>query len=381
MTAIGPGLYLHVPFCQSKCSYCSFSSFVGSPTDIRDYYQAVLGQLKLLSRRPPWDRLPFATIFFGGGTPSILPRELPAELLGRLARAFRLEPQAEVSMEINPATISPREMNSLRRAGFNRLSIGVQSLDDATLALIGRGHNREEALRAFQAARAAGFSDLSLDLIYGLPGQDAAQWRQTLETVLALEPDHLSLYELTLEEGTPLTRAVARGELRLPGEEEVLAMMEQTRIILGSSPLERYEISNYARPGHRCRHNLNYWHNGSYLGLGPAAVSGHGGRRWTGIKQLSRFCRAVAAGTPAWGDQETLDQESYFRESVVIGLRLIRGVDLEALHRRFGIDGLSYYGQTLSRLVELQLVELKGSRLRLSAKGKPLANQVMAELV
>ena len=376
------GIYLHVPFCRRKCPYCSFASVVPGPGQVGRYLTAVRAQLRGLAREPQVRELVFATVFFGGGTPSLLdPAEL-AELLAdcRSHFAFAAD-EPEVSVEVNPGTIDPAGLERLRRAGCNRLSIGVQSFDDPALAVLGRIHSAAEARAAVRAARNAGFGNLSLDLMYGLPGQSAADWRATLEQALALGPDHLSLYELTPEEGTPLSADLRAGRLTLPSEEEVLAMMAVIDALVAASPLARYEISNYAVPGRECRHNLTYWQNGCYLGLGPGATAFYGGVRRTAVADPDEYCRRLGQGRSVWQVEERLDREAAFRETVVMGLRLTAGVDEAALRRRFGLDPAAYYGPVLEHLVVQGLLAREDGRLRLTAAGLPLANRVMAELV
>lgn len=376
------GLYLHVPFCRKKCSYCSFYSFAPRAEEVRAYIVALGQQIRQLSRDPAVRALSFATVFFGGGTPSILPVAALAALLADCRKVFSIKGEApEISIEVNPGTIDGAGLQHLRRAGFNRLSIGVQSFDDRELRQLGRIHDRSEALATVAAARAAGFDNLSLDLMYGLPGQGLRGWQETLDQALTLAPEHLSLYELTPEEGTVLFRQLEQGQLTLADEEMVLAMMAATELTIGPSPLERYEISNFARAGRQCRHNLIYWHNGQYLGLGPGAVSAFAGQRRATVADLGEYCRRVATGQPVWAEVEQLDRETGFRETVIMGLRLLAGVSVARLRRRFGIDLPTYYGPILAPLLDQGLVTLAAGRLALTARGLPLANRVMAQLV
>lgn len=376
------GLYLHVPFCRKKCSYCSFYSFAPRAEEVRAYIAALRQQIRQLARDPAVRALSFATVFFGGGTPSTLPVEALAALLADCRQLLPLSSErAEISIEVNPGTIDGPGLQHLRRAGFNRLSIGVQSFDDRELQQLGRIHDRSEALATVAAARAAGFDNLSLDLMYGLPGQGLRGWQETLDRALALAPEHLSLYELTPEEGTVLFRQLEQGQLTPADEETVLAMMAATQLAIGPSPLGRYEISNFALAGRQCRHNLIYWHNGQYLGLGPGAVSAFAGQRLATIADLGEYCRRVATGQPVWAEVEQLDRETGFRETVIMGLRLLAGVSVARLHRRFGIDLPTYYGPILAPLLDQGLVTLAAGRLALTARGLPLANRVMAQLV
>jgi len=376
------GLYIHVPFCRKKCSYCSFYSFAPRAEEVRAYVAALRQQIRQLAQDPAVRALSFATVFFGGGTPSTLPVEALALVLADCRKLFSIKGEApEITIEVNPGTIDGVGLEQLRRAGFNRLSIGVQSFDDRELRQLGRIHDRGEALATVAAARAAGFANLSLDLMYALPGQGPRGWQETLDRALALVPEHLSLYELTPEEGTVLYRQLEQGLVTLPDEETVLLMMAATDLTLAPSPLGRYEISNFAQAGRQCRHNLIYWHNGPYLGLGPGAVSAFAGQRRATVADLGEYCRRVATGQPVWAEVEQLDQETGFRETVIMGLRLLAGVSVARLHRRFGIDLPTYYGPILEPLLDQGLVTLVAGRLALTARGLPLANRVMAQLV
>jgi len=376
------GLYVHVPFCHRKCAYCSFYSFPPQPGDLARYCSAVPRHMRQMAPLAELQSLSFASIFFGGGTPSLLPVAALAGLLAELRRSFHFcADEPEITVEVNPGTIDAAGLEQLRRAGFNRLSIGVQSLDDRALRLLGRIHTASEALACITAARAAGFDNLSFDLMYGLPGQTVDGWRTTLGRVLALAPVHLSMYELTVEPGTPFADQAGQGLWTLPSEDEVLAMMAAIETAIGASDLVRYEISNYAVPGRECRHNVNYWHNGWYAGFGPGAVSAFGGARRTAVADLAEYCRLIDAGQPVWQEVERLDREAAFRETVVMGLRLLAGVSISALKERFDLELAAYYGPILERLVAQGFLILGDGRLQLTARGLPLANRVMAELV
>ncbi|MCL2789372.1 MAG: radical SAM family heme chaperone HemW [Desulfobulbus sp.] len=376
------GLYVHVPFCLRKCPYCSFYSFPPQAGDIDRFLAGVREQMRQAAALPEVRSLSFATVFFGGGTPSVLPAEALDDLLAQARHLFSFAAEEpEITVEINPGTIRAAGLLQLRRAGCNRLSIGVQSLNDAELRLLGRIHTGAEALEVIAAARQAGFDNVSFDLMYGLPNQTVAAWKATLEQVMDLAPGHLSMYELTIEEGSSFAQAVGRGEWHLPGEDEILAMMAALEAAIARSDLVRYEISNYAATGRECRHNANYWQNGFYLGLGPGAVSALNGERRFAVADLDTFCRKVAAGLSVWRETERLDREAAFRETVVMGLRMTGGVSLSGLRQQFDIDLPQYYGPALARLLDQRLLALCGDRLLLTDKGLPLANRVMAELV
>lgn len=365
------GLYLHVPFCLRKCAYCSFYSEAGHKDSSR-WLAAVIRQICQFSSPRP-----LTSIFFGGGTPTMLPPEALCALLAECRHAEK----AEISLEANPATVDLTALQTLRQTGFNRLSLGVQSLHDAELRQLGRPHTAAEAVQTAKLARQAGFTNLNLDLMYGLPNQTQQSWRKTLAQALALRPQHLSIYELTIEEGTPFARQQERGELPLPDEDTVLMMLEATQQMTEAAGFRRYEISNYAQPDFECRHNINYWRNGDYIGIGPGAVSCVDGTRRSAAADVAEFCRRMENGQNIWTDEECLESEAAFRESVVIGLRMTDGVSLDELRRRFGIDAAAYYGATLERLISLGMLKLADGRLRLTAQGLLLANAVMADLV
>ncbi len=313
----------------------------------------------------------------------MLPADILADLLNSCLDAFSHDETngVEISIEANPATTNVHGLRILRRAGFNRLSIGVQSFNDRELRLLGRPHNAHDARRIFHNARQAGFTNINLDLMYGLPGQRVSHWRDTLEQALVLEPEHLSLYELTVEEDTPFGVQRARGLLQLPGEKKVLAMLEATQTMTRQAGFIRYEISNYARPGFECRHNINYWHNRSYIGLGPGAVGSLDNTRYTAVKDIEQFAQRMSAERSAWLEKESLTHEKRFRETVIMGLRMLGGVSLTKMNQRFGINLVNYYGSTLTSLIEHQLLAITQDRLHLTIQGLLLADTVMAELV
>jgi len=374
------GLYLHLPFCRRRCPYCAFAAVAGAEHLIPAYLTAL--RRELARRAPAWQGRTLQSIYCGGGTPSLIPAEELTALVADCRRTWAAEAEAlEATVEVNPATVDGAALSILRRGGVNRLSIGVQSLHDDELRTLGRLHDAATAVATVRQARAAGFDNLGIDLIFGLPGQTAAQWRETLQRAIELAPEHISLYELTIEENTPFAARQTQSTLALPPEEEVLAMMELSETLLPAAGLLRYEIANYARPGRESRHNRSYWQNGDYLGLGASAVSCLDGRRWSNERDPARYCEILQAGDDPLVDEETLPTEARFRETVMLGLRTIAGVDLTELQRRFGLNARSYYGDTLNALLRQGLLEQAGPRLRLTRAGLPLANRVMAELI
>jgi len=375
------GIYIHLPFCRTKCPYCAFSSQLFEEQPAADYLAAVRQEVALLAAHPWVQNRAFATLYLGGGTPTIYGGPELAALIALCRRSFRLPADAEITVEANPNTISIDKLRQLRTAGCRRLSIGVQSFADSVLQRIGRSHSAAEAESAVTVARKAGFTDINLDLIYGLPGQTLPIWQETLARALACAPQHLSLYELTVEKGTPFAHSAGQGFLTLPDDETIAAMAALALAQLSAQGLARYEIANFARPGHECRHNRNYWRNGSYLGLGAGAVSCLSGVRLRNVREPKTYIRLLAAGRLPYAEAEILMRAPRFRESVVIGLRQTAGVSLTELEQRFGLDARRYYGPVLKNLQRDGLVEIVDHRLRLTSTGLPVANQALAELV
>jgi len=329
-------LYIHVPFCVAKCRYCAFHSHPGSEAEMSDYVESIC---RSLDSAPP---LQLQTLFIGGGTPSILPATLWQRLLEKLPR-----PSAEFTIECNPATVDTEKAALWQRAGVNRLSLGVQSFDDAMLAVLGRVHTTAQATDTFHLLRDAGFTNLNLDLMFGLPGQTMSQWRDTLDRALALSPEHISAYSLTLEEHTAFW-----GRVQLDDELQ-WAMYEQLIATLTASGYHHYEISNFTKPGRECVHNLAYWQGKDYLGLGPSAVSTIGLRRWTD-----------------GGDEEHLTEETKHTERIAFGLRMLDGIPAELVKDR-----------DLTQLLADELVQWRGDRLQLTRRGLRYADTVAAEFV
>ena len=372
-------LYLHVPFCRSKCPYCDFYSLPLVPE--RDLLESFLKALKkeVLLRREELKGFQFVTFYVGGGTPSLLPRWFYLDLFEFLRETLAFSPE-EATLEANPEGLTLEYLAGLREI-FNRLSLGAQSLLNEGLRALGRRHRVREVKEAFRAAREAGFRNISLDFIFGWPGQTLSLLTRELEELRLLGPEHVSYYELTIEEGTPFHQAFEKGELSLPPEEEVVRMHEMIDSFLKEAGYEHYEISNFARPGFRCRHNLFYWEARPYLGLGPGAASYLHGRRSKNVEDVRVYLQSLEAGRLPPREEEELPREKRFREAVILGLRLLEGIDLEAFKSRFGYEVREYYGPRLEKLRDLGLLELVGGRLRLTRKGRLLANVVFRELV
>ena len=370
-------LYLHLPFCRRRCAYCDFNAWRDPGLAARHAYHRAL--LLDLSREAERCRHRVRTVFLGGGTPSLAPPGWIEGLLEACTSAFDLEEGAEITVEANPGTVGAQSLKRWRAAGANRLSLGVQALDDRLLEGIGRIHTSTEALRAVSQAREAGFDNLNLDLIYGLPGQDLASWEATLERALSLSPEHVAAYSLILEEGTPLEASVRRGECTLPDQDAVADMEVLLRARMRGRGLRQYEISNWSRPGRECRHNLVYWANGEYLGLGCGAASYLGGWRSRRIADPGEYAQALREGRSPLAEAERLDREAALKETLVLALRTRWGADLVALARRFGVPGrdLADFFDGLPG----GLVRRRGRRVRLTARGRDLANEVFVRLL
>ncbi len=376
-------LYLHIPFCLSKCHYCSFSSFAAKEELYGPYVAALKRELmRLAETTGKIDRgFLLDTMFIGGGTPTCLPAGLLRGLIRYCLDLFGAAPTVEISVEANPGTVDENYLKMLLDAGVNRLSLGVQSFDDEELGHIGRIHNEREACTAIEAARDAGFANINLDLMYGLAGQTPLSWRNSLEKGLSFQPEHLSLYQLTIEENTPFNTLLENKQLQLPDEDAVLEMDEITSQLCGSAGQTRYEISNYAIDAKQCRHNINYWLNNDYLAAGASAVSYLYGGRERRIADPAEYIRRINQNKSVIIEKESLSRQESFRETVIMGLRMVEGVSRSRLRRRYSLDPEDYYGPTLQKLIAAGLLELTATHLRLTERGWPLSNQVMAELV
>ena len=377
-------LYIHIPFCVRKCAYCDFASSADAGMPHEVYVEGVLREMAL--RRATLDGPNEAeTLYLGGGTPSLLPPELVARLVAAARDLYGLLPDAEVTLEANPGTVTLESLTGFRAAGVNRLSLGVQSFDDRQLLLLGRVHTAAEAREAVVAARRAGFANLGLDLIHSLPGQTPAAWREELRQALELAPEHLSAYGLTLEEGTPLHRQAGEGLLELPDDEAGAAMYLATAEILGAAGYEQYEIANFARPGRRSRHNQVYWRREPYLGFGAAAhsflTSPPYGRRWHNPPDPANYLRIVTAGTLPEEDVAVLHRREATAETFFLGLRTTEGVDTERFREEFGVSAEELYGPEIEKLLADGLLRKEEHRLFIPPPNLILSNQVLVSFV
>ena len=372
-------IYIHVPFCVRKCAYCDFASFPGRLAQREAYVEAVCREMR--AQAAFFGRRRVNTVFLGGGTPTLLEGEQVARLMRDLRESFDLAPDAEITMEGNPGTLTRESLSAFRRAGVNRLSLGVQSLDDGLLAAVGRIHTAREAEEAVAMARAEGFDNLSLDLMLGLPGQTPQQWRETLERAIALAPEHLSCYSLILEEGTPLFSAVQAGRSApLPDEDTLCQMDETTERLTRAADYARYEVSNYAKEGFACRHNIVYWECLPYLGVGLGAHSDMDGRRFYNPADWEAYLH-MAEGLTARDAEGSNTREDRMFERMMMGLRQVRGVDAARFERDFGARIEQVWPETVAQMTQGGLMTGDSGRIRLTPRGMQVMNGVLVRLM
>ncbi len=376
------GIYIHIPFCASRCPYCDFSSTADfSEREIACYLDCVKHEAE--TRADNARGLVFDTLFIGGGTPSIVPAAGLAGLVERCLGLFTWKnmPDPEITVEANPDSIRLDALSELVQSGANRLSMGVQDLTSSGLAILGRRHSARQAEDAVRTARKAGFPAVNIDIIYGFPGQDMKGVATTLEKAVRLEPEHISCYELTLAEGTVMQREVEKGRLVMPEEEMREAMTDLVEEYLAGHGYHQYEISNFAKPGFECRHNMDCWDGGQYLGLGCSAVSFLAGQRMGNRRSPAGYMKMVTEGRSPVEWIEPPDIRRSFRELIITGLRTNKGISPENLASRFGIDMMKQYRKEIMQLTEWGMLTHEYGRIRLTLRGRRLANQVLCRFV
>lgn len=368
------GIYIHVPFCRKKCQYCDFCSVAASSEPMRAAYVVRLCD-ELARTSPTAHGRRFDTVYFGGGTPTLLTAQQLCDILAAVRQYYTVEADAEITLECNPATVDGDALHTLRRGGFNRLSIGMQSANDAELCALGRIHRHADVLRTVDAARAAGFDNLSLDLMYGIPGQTQDSFAKTLQQAIALAPEHLSAYSLIIEPGTPFYDR--RDTLPLPDEDALCAMTEQLLTTLRGAGYERYEISNFSRPGKESRHNLHYWSMDDYLGFGPAAHA-----LWCGTRTgHSRDIAAYLDGADITEPEEVLNRDAERDEYVMLRLRLARGIDKAAYRARFDEPFDARYAARLAPYLAAGYARSDADTVALTDRGMDISNHILSELL
>jgi oxygen-independent coproporphyrinogen III oxidase len=372
------GLYIHIPFCRSRCSYCDFATGIYQGELAARYVRALVDEIAH-SRHAGAH---VDTVYFGGGTPSLLTPAQLDQILSALHRQFEIDSVVEITMEMNPGTVNRDQLRAFRQLGVNRASFGAQTFDDAELAKLGRSHTSADTLKTFHELRAAGFDNVSFDLIAGLPGQTLAGWQRNIEQSLALQPEHLSFYLLEVHSGTPLADHIRRGLQPAPDEDLAAVMYEWMLERAAAAGYEHYEISNLSKPGFSSRHNTKYWTGAPYYGFGCSAHSfdGHA-RRWSNQRDVLRYVESIEQGASPIVEEQELTEADLRAEALFLGMRLMRGVDLREYNELFGVDLRAEHADELDRFCEAGLVEFDGDLIRLTRNGALMSNEVFAAFV
>lgn len=376
MTAAG--LYLHIPFCSSRCSYCDFATGLYNQQLAERYVRALVADIR--SSRHVGDSVD--TIYFGGGTPSLLTPSQLEVILACVYDCFKIDPQSEITLEINPGSVNEEKLRAFRSLGVNRASFGAQTFDDAELAKLGRSHTTADTLKTFADLRSVGFENVSFDLIAGLPGQTLDGWQRNIKQALELGPEHLSFYLLEVHSGTPLAEHIRRGIQPEPDDDLAGVMYQWMLEQAAQAGYEHYEISNLCRPGFHSRHNTKYWTADAYYGFGCSAHSYDGAaRRWSNHRDVLKYVSVVEAGESPIVDEQQLSQTDVRAEAVFLGMRLMQGVDMRRYRESFGVDLRDEHAEDLDRFCKAGLVELDGDLIRLTRTGALLSNEVFAAFV
>ncbi len=373
-------LYIHIPFCVKKCAYCDFLSGPASVDMVERYVEALIEEIKAYGVN---DYI-VSTIFFGGGTPSILKGEQMACIMRSVREVFYVAADAEISMEANPGTVTEEKLMAYRQAGINRISFGLQSVNNEELKLLGRIHTYEEFLESYQMARKCGFDNINVDLISAIPRQTVESWEKSIRQIVSLQPEHISAYSLIIEEGTPFAKLYgegSEGEKELPSEEDERLMYQRTEEILEESGYHRYEISNYAKEGKECRHNLGYWERKNYLGFGLGASSLMDNVRFKNTEDMEQYLKYADCSEMLREDVEELSKVEQMEEIIFLGLRKMSGISLSEFEATFGETLEECYGENVKRMIEEKLLVEEGDFLRLTEKGIDVSNYVFAEIL
>lgn len=375
------GLYLHFPFCRARCHYCAFYFVVGREEVRAEYVDLLAREMEVRSRDPQFHGRRLHSIYFGGGTPSLLDPAQVGRLIEEAKALFPTTNDLEISLESNPDGLERSHLAQLRAAGVNRCTIGWQSLRDAHLRALTRTHSAADNLRAYECAREAGFENVAVDLIFGIPGQTAGDWIDELRQTAALAPEHVSAYELTFEEGTKLTRRMREGRFIPPDDAVRAEMFEATDEILGAAGIHRYEISNFAREGFECRHNLEGWRGGDLLGLGASGASHVANARWTNVPDIDEYAKRIRAGEDALAEIERLDDATWAAEDLYLGLRTVRGIAAVTRLRSVGEPARSNLVSSIDRAFAKGFLDREQDRVFLTRRGRLFADFVFEDLL
>jgi len=374
-------IYLHIPFCQKKCYYCAFNSYPWQKEAVEHFVKSLMKEIEWWGKEMQPFLFPVSTLFLGGGTPTCLTVQQLAQIMETFYQSFSLAEDAEISVEANPGTVDKEKLNLLKEYGINRLSFGVQSLDNQFLHFLGRIHTREEFLANYFLARDCGFDNINLDFISALPNQSLLHWQKTLQEAVCLQPEHISTYNLVLEKGTVLAKKYNKKQFAQADEETDLAMYEYSIDFLETQGFSHYEISNFAINGKKCRHNLVYWRNEEYLGLGPGAYSFWQKERRSNYSALEDYNQAINLGNLPLSEKEAIDFSTEMGETMMQNLRLKEGISAAYFQKRFGQSLFSVYGSVIDKLCQAGLIVFQGERLALTRAGIYLANNVLAEFL
>ena len=374
------GLYIHIPYCIHKCGYCDFNSHPIKQDEMNHYIDALVAEMKHYAKTYSNTNI-IRTIFLGGGTPTTLTAYQLERILKECVSEFTVASDAEITIEANPATIDIEQLKSIRQTGYNRISIGVQSFDKAELKLLDRAHGPEEIHSTVDRARKAGFDNLSLDLMFAVPNQSLSSWESNLNKALEKNPEHLSTYNLTIEQGTAFSKLQSNGKLIMPDDDHQLELYKRTIERLTKKGFHHYEISNFARRGKECKHNITYWENKNTLGLGAGASSYMNGTRFKNINLPAHYIRQVKEKKIAVEHSETLEPRQAMGETIMLGLRLLQGISIHQFEKRFQISFINLFRNIISALKEKELVIIEKDYLRLSPKGLFWADSVILEFI
>ena len=372
-------LYIHIPFCASKCFYCDFNSYSGLEEKISSYFDALAKEISFHKNKH--GELEINTIYIGGGTPSYVESKYIYNLINDLNRKFFVPENAEITIESNPGTITYQKLMAYKAIGINRLSIGVQSMDDTILQKLGRIHNSFEAIKCFEEARKAGFKNINLDLIFGIPGQTLNQWGKTISAIIKMDPEHISAYSLNIEKGTPIYEKIEEGLIEKPDDviDREMYYIAIERFL--KSGYNHYEISNFSKDGYLCNHNITYWKCFPYIGIGAGAHSYFNKTRFNNTPVVEQYINSLISNDFEFENIEKISCKRQMSEYIFLGLRLIEGIDIHDFNKRFNVEIFDLFEDEIKRTVKKQLVEIEEDKIRLTSKGLDYANEVFVEFI
>ncbi len=373
------GLYVHIPYCRQKCSYCDFNSYASMEGTVPEYFNALNNEISSYSDM--LQGFTVKTVFMGGGTPSYVDSKYMHQLMSSLNRHMNIEGDAEISIETNPGTLTEKKLSVYRKAGINRLSIGLQAWQNSLLKYLGRIHNIEDFITNYKLALKAGFNNINVDLIFGIPGQSIKDWTDTIDNISQLDITHLSCYSLKIEEGTPFGLQLEKGKLKAVEDELDREMYWLAIEKLRNNGFKQYEISNFAREGYECRHNLVYWNAEEYVGFGAGAHSYFNKKRFNNVGDIHRYSSLINNNESTIENVQAIDEQDSMSEYMILRLRLVEGVLSKDFEQRFGVALSTKYSKQIERLVSSGLADFNGNKLRLTQKGLDLANQAFVEFI